>query len=91
MNRIKEIFGSLMLGGYAAVVFHNHQIDGAALPLFSVGLTVLVILLGEILPKSMGSRFAMPVALLITCSAVGSLLKWMSIAVISVIPDKVGL
>ena len=58
-----NIFGSLMLGGYAAVVFHNHQIDGAALPLFSVGLTVLVILLGEILPKSMGSRFALPVAL----------------------------
>ena len=62
-NNVFNIFGSLMLGGYAAVVFHNHQIDGAALPLFSVGLTVLVILLGEILPKSMGSRFAMPVAL----------------------------
>jgi len=48
-----NIFGSLMLGGYAAVVFHKHQIEGG----------VLVILLGEILPKSMGSRFAMPVAL----------------------------
>ena len=58
-----NIFGSLMLGGYAAVVLHNHNIDGAALPLFSIGLTVLVILLGEILPKSMGSRFSMPVAL----------------------------
>jgi CBS domain containing-hemolysin-like protein len=58
-----NIFGSLMLGGYAAVVLNNHQIDGAALPLFSIGLTVLVILLGEILPKSMGSRFSMPVAL----------------------------
>ena len=58
-----NIFGSLMLGGYAAVVLHDHQIDGAALPLFSIGLTVLVILLGEILPKSMGSRFSMPVAL----------------------------
>jgi CBS domain containing-hemolysin-like protein len=45
------------------VVLHNHQIEGAALPLFSVGLTVLVILLGEILPKSMGSRLSMPVAL----------------------------
>ena len=58
-----NIFGSLMLGGYAAVVLNNHQIDGAALPLFSIGLTVLVILLGEILPKSMGSSFSMPVAL----------------------------
>jgi CBS domain containing-hemolysin-like protein len=58
-----NIFGSLMLGGYAAVVFKSHNIDGAALPLFSIGLTVLVILLGEILPKSMGSRLSMPVAL----------------------------
>ncbi|MCP9775213.1 CNNM domain-containing protein [Cyanobium sp. WAJ14-Wanaka] len=58
-----NIFGSLMLGGLAAVVFHRHDFPEVALPLFSVGLTVLVILLGEILPKSMGSRFAMPVAL----------------------------
>ena len=58
-----NIFGSLLLGGYAAVVLHDHNVDGAALPLFSIGLTVLVILLGEILPKSMGSRFSMPVAL----------------------------
>jgi CBS domain containing-hemolysin-like protein len=58
-----NIFGSLMLGGYAAVVFKARGIDGVALPLFSIGLTVLVILLGEILPKSMGSRFSMPVAL----------------------------
>ena len=58
-----NIFGSLMLGGYAAVVFKGHNIDGAALPLFSIGLTVLVILLGEILPKALGSRLALPVAL----------------------------
>lgn len=58
-----NIFGSLMLGGYAAAVLHNHKVDGVALPLFSIGLTLLVILLGEILPKSMGSRFSMPVAL----------------------------
>ena len=32
-------------------------------PLFSVGLTLLVILLGEILPKAIGSRMALPVAL----------------------------
>ncbi|MBM5797281.1 MAG: DUF21 domain-containing protein [Cyanobacteria bacterium K_Offshore_0m_m2_072] len=58
-----NIFGSLMLGGYAATVFSNHGIEGIALPLFSVGLTVLVILLGEILPKALGSRLALPVAL----------------------------
>jgi putative hemolysin len=58
-----NIFGSLMLGGYAAIVFKRQGIDGIALPLFSVGLTVLVILLGEILPKALGSRLALPVAL----------------------------
>ncbi len=58
-----NIFGSLMLGGLAAQVFENHGISGVALPLFSVGLTVLVILLGEILPKAFGSRLALPVAL----------------------------
>ena len=58
-----NIFGSLMLGGYAAWVFEERGINGAALPLFSVSLTILVMLLGEILPKSLGSRFALPVSL----------------------------
>ena len=58
-----NIFGSLMLGGYAAIIFKRQGIDGIALPLFSVGLTLLVILLGEILPKALGSRLALPVSL----------------------------
>ena len=62
-NNIFNIFGSLMVGAIAASVFSNRGISGPALPLFSVGLTVLLILLGEILPKSIGSRLALPVAL----------------------------
>ncbi len=58
-----NIFGSLMLGGYAAHVFSGYGMEGLALTLFSVGLTVLVILLGEILPKAIGSRLALPIAL----------------------------
>ena len=58
-----NIFGSLMLGGYAAQVFSRQGFEGAGLTMFSVGLTVLVMLLGEILPKALGSRFALPVAL----------------------------
>ncbi|MEX1316418.1 MAG: CNNM domain-containing protein [Synechococcaceae cyanobacterium] len=58
-----NIFGSLMLGAVAAQVFQRRGIEALALPLFSVGLTVLVILLGEILPKALGSRLALPVAL----------------------------
>jgi CBS domain containing-hemolysin-like protein len=62
-NNVFNIFGSLMVGGYAASVFANHGLSGPALPLFSVGLTLLVILLGEILPKAIGTRMALPVAL----------------------------
>ncbi len=58
-----NIFGSLMLGSYATFVFEQRNISGVALPLFSVGLTILVILLGEILPKSLGSRLAIQIAL----------------------------
>ncbi|MCP9888309.1 DUF21 domain-containing protein [Cyanobium sp. ATX 6A2] len=58
-----NIFGSLMLGAFAAQVFQRRGIEGLALPLFSIGLTVLVILLGEILPKALGSRLSLPVAL----------------------------
>ncbi len=62
-NNVFNIFGSLMVGGLASAVFARHGVTGPALPLFSVGLTVLVILFGEILPKAMGSRFSLPVAL----------------------------
>ncbi len=58
-----NIFGSLMLGGYATVVLEKRAISGIALPVFSIGLTILVILFGEILPKSLGSRFALQVSL----------------------------
>ena len=70
-----NLFGSLMLGGYAAWVFEQRNISGVALPVFSVGLTVLVILLGEILPKALGSRLALPVAL-----ASAPLLHWLGLA-----------
>ena len=67
-----NIFGSLMLGGYAAWVFEQRGIGGVALPLFSVSLTVLVMLLGEILPKALGSRFAMPVSRVLHRFCIGS-------------------
>ena len=62
-NNAFNIFGSMMLGGWAARVFKEQQFSNIALPLFSIALTVLVILLGEILPKALGTRLAIPVAL----------------------------
>ena len=58
-NNSFNIFGSLMLGSYATFVFK----EGLALPLFSILLTVLVLILGEILPKSIGTRFSLQIAL----------------------------
>ena len=48
--------------------------SNVALPLFSISLTVLVILLGEILPKAIGSRLALPVAL-----ASAPVLHWLGV------------
>jgi len=75
-NNVFNIFGSLMVGAFAGAVFSAQGIKGPALPLFSVGLTVLVILLGEIRPKAIGSRLALPVALA-TAPAVGLFQKLM--------------
>ena len=70
-----NIFGSLMLGGYASWVFTEKMDAGnGALALFSVSLTVLVILLGEILPKAIGSRLALPVSL-----ASAPVLHWLGV------------
>ena len=55
-----NIFGSLMLGSYATFVFK----DGLALPLFSIILTILILLLGEILPKAIGTRLALQISLI---------------------------
>ncbi len=53
-----NIFGSLMLGIYATKVFED---DSAIF--FSIILTILVLLLGEILPKSIGTKLALKVSL----------------------------
>ena len=63
VNNGFNIFGSLMLGVYAAHVFEKHDASGVVFPVFSIGLTILVILLGEILPKSLGSRYALQFSL----------------------------
>lgn len=76
LNNGFNIFGSLMLGSYAGWVFAQQGIERVALPLFSIGLTVLVILLGEILPKALGSRLSVPVSLA-SAAPVGVLLKLM--------------
>ena len=55
-----NIFGSLMLGIYATFVF-NAGLDRA---LFSICLTVLVLLLGEILPKSIGAKLSLQISLM---------------------------
>ncbi len=60
-NNSFNIFGSLMVGSYASYVFqHGH---GIIMPIFSIGFTVLVLILGEILPKALGARLSLKISL----------------------------
>jgi len=63
LNKRLNIFGSLILGSYAGWVFASQRIRQGGPALFSFGLTVLVILLGEILQEGDRRPLALPVSL----------------------------
>ncbi len=46
--------------------------ESAELPIFSIGLTILVLLLGEIVPKALGTRLALQIMCLL--SGIGKLI-----------------
>lgn len=58
VNNIANIVGTLVVGGVAAQVFESRFIGA-----FSAVLTFLVIVFAEIIPKTVGERFAMSIAL----------------------------
>lgn len=60
LNNLFNIVGSVLVGGMAATVFND-----ALLGIFTAVLTLLVILFGEIFPKILGERYAIPIALAI--------------------------
>ncbi|WOD38731.1 hemolysin family protein [Nodosilinea sp. E11] len=60
LNNLFNIVGSIVIGGIAARTFGD-----ALLGLFSGVLTFLVILVGEILPKTLGERYAITIALMV--------------------------
>ncbi|MFM9110590.1 MAG: CNNM domain-containing protein [Prochlorococcaceae cyanobacterium] len=62
INNLFNISGSMVLGGQAESVFRDGG-SGLGLVAFNGGFTLLVILLGEILPKSLGSSLAVPLSL----------------------------
>ncbi len=55
-----NIIGSLILGVYGALVINSSY----GLTLFSITFYILVLLLGEVLPKALGTRFSVQIALL---------------------------
>ena len=55
-----NIIGSLLLGVYGAFVIKN----SFGLTIFSIGFYVLVVLIGEVLPKAVGTRFSLQIAIL---------------------------
>lgn len=66
LNNLFNIVGSVLIGGIAATVFND-----ALLGVFTGVLTLLVILFGEIFPKILGERYAIPIAL-----AVAAPVRW---------------
>lgn len=63
-SNVFQIFGSLMLGGVAAAVFQRHALGKSSLTAFNFGLTLVVILVGEIMPKALGTRMAPSLSLI---------------------------
>ena len=55
-----NIIGSVILGVYGALVINTNF----GLTLFSISFYVLVLLFGEVLPKALGTRFSLQIALL---------------------------
>ncbi len=55
-----NIIGSLILGVYGALVIDN----SIGLTIFSISFYILVVLIGEVLPKAIGTRFSLKIAIL---------------------------
>ena len=55
-----NIIGSLILGFYGALVINNRL----GLTFFTIGFYVLVVLIGEVLPKAIGTRFSLQISIL---------------------------
>ena len=55
-----NIIGSLILGVYGALIINN----SLGLTVFSISFYILVVLIGEVLPKAIGTRFSLKIALL---------------------------
>ena len=55
-----NIIGSLVLGFYGALIINNR----IGLTIFSIGFYVLVVLIGEVVPKAIGTRFSLQIAIL---------------------------
>jgi CBS domain containing-hemolysin-like protein len=75
LNNLFNIVGSITIGSIAANVFGD-----ALLGIFSGILTFLVILLGEILPKTLAERYAVPTALTVAIPV--RTLTWIFIPVV---------
>lgn len=67
LNNIFNIVGSIVVGRLAATVF-----DNTGLGLFSAGLTFSIILLAEILPKTVGERYADTIGLMVAIPVRGA-------------------
>jgi CBS domain containing-hemolysin-like protein len=80
LNNLFNIVGSIIIGGIAATVFND-----ALLGAFTGVLTFLVILFGEIFPKILGERYALPIALVLAIPIRG--LTWLFTPVVMLLEN----
>jgi CBS domain containing-hemolysin-like protein len=66
LNNIFNIVGSIVIGSIATGVFGDTWLG-----IFSAFLTLLIIMFGEIIPKTLGERHALPVAIWIAIPVTG--------------------
>ncbi|USN94715.1 MAG: HlyC/CorC family transporter [Candidatus Nomurabacteria bacterium] len=61
LNNVNNIVGSIFIGHVATKIFGDELLG-----IISAILTILIILLGEIIPKTLGDNFAEPIALFVS-------------------------
>jgi CBS domain containing-hemolysin-like protein len=66
LNNVANIVGSIVVGGIAAEV-----LDSSYMGLFSAALTFLIIIFSEIFPKTLGTRYAERISLLLSTPLTG--------------------
>ncbi len=77
-----NIIGSLILGVYGALIINS----SFGLTLFSIVFYILVVLVGEVLPKALGTRFSIQIAYIVLSEILNTLMRPFLILIEQIFP-----